>query len=215
MVRIIEADRAKGVLILERLKPGTTLASLEDHKEAAFIAAQIMKKLWKPVQKSVHIPHCEEREKSLNKINADHPEGRGSITKEMLQEATRVFKDLIENQGQPFLLHGDLHHYNILRTGIDSWLAIDPKGLIGDREYDVIQFLLNKLPDDQITNVMETRIDIFVKELNLDRNKVLLYGFAHAVLSTCWSIQESGTYDEGFFKAIHVFKDLRSKAGIS
>lgn len=214
MVKIIEADRAKGVLILERLKPGTTLASLENHEEAGFVASQIMKKLWRPAPKSVHIPQFKEREKSLNKIYADHPEGLGPISKEMLQEATGLFQKLTEEQGQPFLLHGDLHHYNILSTGIDSWKAIDPKGLIGDREYDVIQFLLNKLPNDQITKVIESRIDIFVKVLNLDRKRILLYGFSHAVLSTCWSIQESGTYNEGFFNAIHVFKDLRSQSGI-
>ncbi|WP_170289804.1 hypothetical protein [Cytobacillus depressus] len=45
----------------------------------------------------------------------------------------------------------------------------------------------------------------------MDKNRILLYGFAHAVLATCWSFQESGTYDEGFYQAIHVFKDLRRK----
>ncbi|MEH7343319.1 aminoglycoside phosphotransferase family protein [Bacillus sp. JJ1532] len=210
MVRIVDVDRIKGVLLLERLKPGTTLASLENNEEAAYIASQVMKKLWSPAPKSVHIPHIKERGKSLDKIYKDNPEGLGPITKEMLQEATENFRELAETQTEPFLLHGDLHHYNILRTGTDSWLAIDPKGLIGEREYDVIQFLLNKLPDDQITEVIEKRIDIFVKELNLDKNRILLYGFSHAVLATCWSIQDSGTWDEGFFKAIYVFKDLRS-----
>lgn len=107
IVKIIEVDREKGVLILEQLKPGSTLASIEDHEEAAFIASKIMKKLWIPAPKSVHIPYCKEREKSLNKINADHPEGLGSITKEILQEAAGIMKDIIENQDQPFLLHGD------------------------------------------------------------------------------------------------------------
>ncbi|MEH7123929.1 aminoglycoside phosphotransferase family protein [Bacillus sp. JJ1773] len=214
MVRIVDVDRIKGVLLLERLKPGTTLASLENNEEAAYIASQVMKKLWSPAPKSVHIPHFKERGISLDKIYKDNPEGLGPITKEMLQEATEIFRKLVETQTERFLLHGDLHHYNILRTGTDSWLAIDPKGLIGDREYDVIQFLLNKLPDDQIIEVIEKRIDIFVKELNLDKNRILLYGSSHAVLATCWSIQDSGTYDEGFFKAIHVFKDLRRKLEI-
>ncbi|KAB2328487.1 hypothetical protein F7731_25510 [Cytobacillus depressus] len=151
MVKVIDVDKEMGILILERLKPGTTLASLENYEEAALIASNIMKKLWRPAPKSVYIPHSKERGISLGKIFAEHPEGLGPITKEMLQEATEIFQRLFKNADQSFLLHGDLHHYNILMSSSSSWLAIDPKGLIGDREYDVIQFLLNKLPDDQIS----------------------------------------------------------------
>jgi streptomycin 6-kinase len=108
-----------------------------------------------------------------------------------------------------YLLHGDLHHYNILTAAREPWLAIDPKGLIGDREYDVIQYLLNKLPNGDSTHVIEKRIDIFVKELNLDKKRMLSWGFAHSVLATCWTVQEDGRYNEPFFDAIHIFKRLK------
>jgi streptomycin 6-kinase len=87
-------------------------------------------------------------------------------------------------------------------------LAIDPKGLIGDREYDLIQFLLNKLPTANLTEVIEKRIDIFVEELNLDKKAIISWGFAHAVLATCWTVQDDGSYSEAFFDTINVFKLL-------
>ena len=92
VARILDVDRIKGILLLERLKPGTTLASLENHEEAAYIASKIMKKLWSQAPKSVHIPHFRERGISLDKIYKDNPEGLGPITKEMLQEATENFR---------------------------------------------------------------------------------------------------------------------------
>jgi streptomycin 6-kinase len=38
-------------------------------------------------------------------------------------------------------LHGDLHHGNVLDGGERGWLAIDPKGLLGDRGFDFASVL--------------------------------------------------------------------------
>ena len=46
----------------------------------------------------------------------------------------------------PVALHGDMHHFNVLRAGREPWLAIDPKGLAGDPCFDVCQFLRNPEP---------------------------------------------------------------------
>jgi streptomycin 6-kinase len=208
MVQMLDVDKEKGILILERIRPGTNLASLENDEEATTFASQVMKKLWIPAPKYSNLPTMVHREKQLIQILMKHPQGIGPITGEWLQEAVETFHSLNELGNQPFLLHGDLHHYNILQDRHKSWIAIDPKGLIGDREYDVIQFLLNKLPSEHLTTVIERRIDILVQELNLDKKRILLWGFAHTVLATCWSIEDHGDYNETFFQAIHVFKHL-------
>lgn len=210
IVKIIEVDTAKGILILERLLPGKTLASLENEEEAASIASQIMKKLWIPVpSNSSSIPTTMHMEEKLIHIFKKNREGLGPITKDLLQEAVDTYRLMNAMPDKPYLLHGDLHHYNILTAAREPWLAIDPKGLIGDREYDVIQYLLNKLPNGDSTHVIEKRIDIFVKELNLDKKRMISWGFAHSVLATCWTVQEDGRYCEPFFDAIHIFKRLK------
>lgn len=170
IVKIMDVDSEKGILILERLIPGTTLASLENDEDSTHIASQVMRKLWMPAPISSLIPTTTQREKELLRIYKDYPEGIDPISIDILKE------------------------------------AIDPKGLIGDREYDVIQFLLNKLPTENLTAVIDKRINIFVEELGLDKNRILSWGFAHSVLETCWSIEEGNRYDEAFFKAISVFK---------
>ena len=48
--RLIDCDEEKGFLLLERLQPGTMLATLEDEDEAIRIAAGLMKRIWKPLE---------------------------------------------------------------------------------------------------------------------------------------------------------------------
>lgn len=208
MVKIIDVDVARGILILERLSPGKTLATVENEEEAVRIASHVMKKLWIPAPISSGIPTTVHMEEKLIHIYRSNPEGIGPLTKEILHEAVELFQSMNAARGKPFLLHGDLHHYNILMAGMESWLAIDPKGLIGDREYDVIQYLLNKLPREDATSVIEKRIDLFVKELNLDKKRIIGWGFCHSVLATCWTVQEDGRYDDTFLNTILVFKHL-------
>jgi streptomycin 6-kinase len=213
MVKLLEYDVDSGIMILERLSPGITLAEIDSDEEAASIAAQIMKRLWIAAPEGTDIQTVTDRENSLKRITQNNPDGFEQISKETLQEAHLIFEQLNSQISNPYLLHGDLHHYNILKNG-DSWVAIDPKGLIGDREYDVIQYLLNKLPETNVKDTIEKRIDIFVKELNLHKERLLLRGFSHAVLSTCWTI-EDGNYNEAFLSTIDVFKELLSKENIS
>jgi streptomycin 6-kinase len=213
MVELLEYDLDQGVMILERLRPGHTLADVKDDEEAAHIASQIMKTLWVAAPKNTNIETVVDRENSLKRIARQHQNGFGPIAKEKIEEAQKLFEQLNREINHPYLLHGDLHHYNILKNG-DSWTAIDPKGLIGDREYDVIQYLLNKLPETNVKDTIEKRINIFVKELDLDKERLFLRGFSHAVLSTCWTI-EDGNYNEAFLSTINVFKELLSKVNKS
>lgn len=211
MVELLEFDLEEEVMILERLRPGDTLGVLEDDEEAARIASQLMKTIWVPAKEETEIDTVFDRENSLKRIAHNNPDGFGPISKPTIEEALKIFEMLNGDIKNPYLLHGDLHHYNILRSG-DSWTVIDPKGLIGDREYDVIQYLLNKLPETNVKETIEKRIDIFVEELDLDKQRLLLRGFSHAVLSTCWTI-EDGNFSEAFLETINVFKELCKEFG--
>jgi streptomycin 6-kinase len=206
MVKLLDYDLDEGVMILERLRPGTTLAEVEDERKAAYIASSMMKTLWVPALEHTNIETVIDLENSLKRIARQNPDGFGPISKETIEDALEIFEKLNGDIKNPYLLHGDLHHYNILRNG-DSWTMIDPKGLIGDREYDVIQYLLNKLPEANVKETIEKRVDIFVEELDLDKERLLLRGYSHAVLSTCWTI-EDGNFSKKFMKTIEIFKEL-------
>ena len=91
------------------------------------------------------------------------------------------------------LLHGDLHHENIISAVRDPWLAIDPKGVVGEAEYEVGAFLRNRLfLGPRPERLLARRVDQFVEELGFDRERVLGWSLAQAVLAACWSFEDSG-----------------------
>jgi streptomycin 6-kinase len=97
---------------------------------------------------------------------------------------------------ETFLLHGDLHHWNILSTDRELWLAIDPKGVLGEPAYEVGAWLRNPFPQiltfDQPRKVIARRLDQFADQLTLARDRMLGWGIAQAVLASWWSFEDEG-----------------------
>ncbi|MFD2443613.1 aminoglycoside phosphotransferase family protein [Bacillus sp. CGMCC 1.16607] len=210
-VQLLDFDKERGIILLERLQPGEMLASLAEDEEATRIAAKVMKKLWTPVPEGSNFPTTRDREDHLLDMIKTNPYGIGPVSMSLLEEASEIFKRANDTSKGNYLLHGDLHHYNILSSEKNSWMVIDPKGLIGEREYDLIQFLMNKLPDFDNEKRIELRINIFVEELGLNKERILLWGVCHSILSTAWSVNDEGEYDYKFFQSIQVFRKLYKK----
>ncbi len=90
------------------------------------------------------------------------------------------------------MLHGDLHHQNILLGGGGRWITIDPKGLIGERGYDIATWMMNPwgIPlQDNYVELGNRRLDIFSDMLGEDRNRLAKWAVFHAALSLCWSLE--------------------------
>lgn len=87
-------------------------------------------------------------------------------------------------------LHGDLHHDNILSSD-RGWLAIDPKGLIGDPHYELANAFRNPFgatklaADPRRINAMA---DVFSARLGLNRKRLIGFAAAHSGLSVCWDL---------------------------
>ncbi|KIL51035.1 aminoglycoside phosphotransferase family protein [Jeotgalibacillus campisalis] len=212
MVRLLDWDEEKGILLLQHISPGTSLKDVLQDEEACKIAARVIKRLAHPAPAETVIPTVEDRRKSLGIMMAAHPEGVGPITFPVLSKALNLFSYLTQSVRQPYLLHGDFHHYNVLLSGEKEWVAIDPKGLIGEIEYDLIQFLLNCLPDKELIACTKRRVAIFTEELDLNEERLLQWGYCHTVLSTAWSVDEQGGYSESFYQMIDVFERLMEGA---
>jgi streptomycin 6-kinase len=113
----------------------------------------------------------------------------------LLQKCASVALNLLERQSDVIAIHGDLHHSNVLDGGTRGWLAIDPKGVIGERAYEVANLLSNPWPRGDIvhsTERMNCLARLYAARLKLNFNRVLAYSLAHAGLSASWDI------DDGF-----------------
>ena len=122
--------QADGLLLLERLIPGSSLKNHFPAKdlEAATIAAELISKLPKVTSpQKYHFPHLRDWLATLDK--------NWKISKPYLQKARKLRDQLLVTSNYERLLHGDFHHENILLHHQD-WLIIDPKGVIGDPIYE-------------------------------------------------------------------------------
>jgi streptomycin 6-kinase len=113
----------------------------------------------------------------------------------LVERAEQTFAALSASSGRSVLLHGDLHHANILFSSRSGWMAIDPKGIVGDPGYEVGSFMLNRLPveasDSALTEILARRLSIFSDELHIGRERLAGWAFCHAVLSALWDFEES------------------------
>jgi streptomycin 6-kinase len=107
-----------------------------------------------------------------------------------------LFTDLLASSQEPILLHGDLHHGNILSAERERWLALDPKGIVGEAAYEVGALLRNPMPqllkDLHPGRILARRVDQLAEELGFDRERLLSWGIAQAVLSAWWSYEDHG-----------------------
>ena len=197
-VRLLAFDRDWGAMVLERLEPGTALASLvpEDDERATAIAVGIMRRLWRPAPAEHPFPTVAQWAGGLARLRARFEGGSGPLPAELVERAEGLFAELLGSPAPPLLLHGDLHHDNILAAQREPWLAIDAKGLVGDPGFELGAFLLNpiphllRLPDP--ARVLERHVWQLAEALAMDRARVRAWGQAFAVLSAWWSVEDHG-----------------------
>jgi len=87
-------------------------------------------------------------------------------------------------------LHGDLHHENIICASRDPWLAIDPKGLMGDPPFNAGSMLIHLKPKQKIENpklIILRKVEILTEMLDYDRETISAWGYATPVLAACFS----------------------------
>lgn len=197
--RLIDADMSMGVLILEWLKPGKMLIEVKDDDEATRIAAQVMQKLWRPLPETHSFPSVADWSKGLLRLRETFAGGTGPFSKTLVETAESIFSELLAENVEPVLLHGDLHHYNILSAEREPWLAIDPKGVVGEPAYEVGAFLHNPLdlmtwPDWQ--TLIPRRLDILAETLQMDRQRLVALSLAQDVLSNWWDYEDMGQVNE-------------------
>jgi streptomycin 6-kinase len=211
IARILDCDLDKGIIILECITPGEKLALIQNDDAATTIICEIMKKLWMPVPDHCKLPTTLEIENKFRNLCDLYSGGIGLFTKNMLFETAALFKHMNSTIKQMYILHGDLHHYNILSSGEKSWIAIDPHGIVGEREYDAIQMFWTCLPPQNMAEVIERRIQIMVNELKLNEERFLLWGICHSTYNLCGYIHNYGDTLKDIFEVIMTFKDLHKR----
>jgi streptomycin 6-kinase len=193
--RLFEADPAICAMVIERVYPGTPLSALEDDDAATAIAAEVMQQLWRPAPIEHPFPTVADWSQGLARLRDRFGGDTGPLPRRLVDEAEGLFADLLATEGAPKLLHGDLHHDNILAADRAPWLAIDPKGVVGEPEYDVACLLRN--PDGRVLRAPDPvafarrRTDILSVRLGFNRERIRGWAIAQTVLSAWWCIEDN------------------------
>ena len=207
--KLLEVDPDLGAMVLERLKPGALLSTVTDDAQATSIAAQVMKRLWRPALAEHPFPTIAMWAEGLKTLRAHFDGGTGPMPAALVERAEAMIAELIGTMGETVLLHGDLHHYNILSAEREPWLAIDPKGVVGEAECEVFAFLHNNLLDQpEPQAVLRRRIDQLAEELAFDRKRIADWGMAQAVLATWWYYEDHGHVAEQLIACSELFEGL-------
>ena len=195
IVKLLRLDVDTGAMLLERCEPGMPLTAVEDDEEATSIAAGVMEELWRPAPPEHPFPSVADWAKGLVRLRQRYGGRTGPMPETLVEHAEALFAELIPSQAETFLLHGDLHHDNILSSERRPWLAIDPKGVVGEPAYDTAALLHNPvhlLYKPETGRLLRRRIDLLSERLALDRARVYGWGLAQAVLAAYWGLEDSG-----------------------
>ncbi|MER8397372.1 aminoglycoside phosphotransferase family protein [Mesorhizobium sp. M0306] len=196
-VRLLGSDGHR--MLLEYA--GETLLSQiiadQDDNAATTIAAEVMAKLHSP---STHpappdLQPLRTRFSSLFKMaKADRAAGERSL----YVQAAEIAERLLSNPHDARPLHGDLHHDNIMH-GPRGWLAIDPKGVLGDPGFDAANMFYNPLDRDdlcldprRITHMAQ----VFAATLGQTAPAILDHAIAYGCLSAAWHHEDRNAVDE-------------------
>ncbi|MEO8083831.1 MAG: aminoglycoside phosphotransferase family protein [Ardenticatenales bacterium] len=245
-VDLLDADEGRGLLLLRRVRPGTSLLALVEggrDDEATRAAAAVMRALQRrdadgpserlaavarsvastALRPTLPFPTVADWAGGFDRLRARFGGGAGPLAERSVAMAEATFAELSASPASmPVLLHGDLHHGNVLASsaheGIaggggdaaSSWLAIDPQGVLGERAYEAGALLRNPLGwllaggQRRARAISERRVAILAEALAVERRRIASWGAAQAVLSAWWSLEDHGAGWEGVMAVAEV-----------
>jgi len=208
--RLLKYDPARGAMLLERVLPGHNITQLDD-PGAVKAFTHVIEKLHRPINNITDFPSVYELGKSFDRLRDKFDGGTGPLPAGLVEKAEDLYRVLANSMSDPLLLHGDLHHENILAGSRDPWLAIDPKGVIGEPEFEFGSFLRNPLTalirDGNVHTRTARRLDCFADFTNFDRKRIAGWGFAQAVLSAIWIFED---HQSGWRNVLNVARAIQS-----
>ncbi|MBJ6362768.1 aminoglycoside phosphotransferase family protein [Paenibacillus sp. GCM10012307] len=193
---VFEADMEHGILLEERVVPGIALR----HENSLERRLEVFCSLYR----DLHVaPADSERYPTYagwvtNITNYMSTRTDCSNLYAYMKKAQKLCLSLSAMYPQQLLLHGDLHHDNILLGADGAYTIIDPKGVLGDPIFDVPRFILNEF-EEGITLKLEEKINTIIRILEQSLripNAVLRQClYIETAMAACWTVESGATYD--------------------
>ncbi len=192
-VKLLKIDESRRAILLERLTPGKNLKEIYLGDESKAVEAAI-----KTLREIIKEPPANSAFRQLEDWfdNFFEKAPKTNFPSEFTNKALEFFKELNFASKQKFLIHGDLHHENILSATREPFLAIDPKGIIGDIGYEVGVFLNNHLwwlaSEPDLREKLNDAVRRFSEAFEIEQPDLRKWAYAQLALSAWWTFDENG-----------------------
>lgn len=195
-IHVLDLDKKYHALLLERARPGLLLKDCNRMllAEKMDCYASVVRKLaQRHLHKGYDFEHVRYWLRVIDQLSDAHFENAWIIKAKKLRNA------LLNAMDTQYLCHGDLHLENIIQHQ-SQWLAIDPKGIVGDRAFEAAAFdLIDKndayLLQDDCTKILAERANLLAQKLEIEQDKLFGWIFLRIILSAQWLIEDNGNPD--------------------
>ena len=189
--KVYEADLENGILLLEHITPGIHLREEANLDKRLELFCEVFNEL-----------HIQSADKMIyptymgwvSRIT-EYMRGRNdyeALASKMIQ-AEEICRELCEKYSGEMLLHGDLHHDNILLGEGNFYRIIDPKGVIGDRVFDIPRFVLNEFDDVlglEFDEKFRHIIGTFSEKFDIPEPDIRRLVYVEMCMSHCWHVED-------------------------
>lgn len=216
-VKVLGAEPALGAVLLERLPPGPDFYNVgpEGDEAATRVVARCIRGKWRDgPEDQAHFPSIATWAEDFDRVwaTAESTAPLGYTTAE-IAAAQNDFVELLSRAGETSVLHGDLHHANVLLDAVGQPIAIDPKGVTGPLAYEVGAFMRN--PGPALTTwptpvaTLLRRADIFAEELEIEPALTMQWSVVQLALSAVWAATDG---DQAWSRYVADLKPLMAAA---
>lgn len=209
--KIYDCDFENGVLLEEQIIPGTELKEVTELSEKIQIFCSCYEKLHKKADETDKFRTYLDW---VNRISAymDNRHDYSELAVHM-KKAEQLCLNLFACYPETVLLHGDLHHHNILKNHSGDYTIIDPKGILGPRIFDLPRFILNEL-EGPITPLLFEKINYVIEvistRLSIPLDTIRKCFYIETAMTECWNV-ESG--NEAFLENVLFAEKLMNLSG--
>lgn len=188
-VRMLRADPRRRAILLERLTR-RDLTTVDDD-EACMVVAGLYGRLHIPAPGRLTplTAHLERWLDDLAGIPRDAP-----VPRRFVEQALSLGRDFLADAATVgVIVHGDLHHENVLADADGRWVAIDPSPMSGDAHYELAPMLWNRL-DTRASDVrydIRRRFSTITDAANLDPDRARDWVIVRMILNAHWAIEDA------------------------
>ena len=186
-IRLLDSDGELSALLLERCEPGTPLSE-EPAEVALEVIAGLLPRLWVEPQQPFRCL-SDEAQWWIDDLKTHTDDYRRHDAGSLVDVAIDALQSLAPIQGTQVLVHQDLHGENILAARREPWLVIDPKPLLGEREFALAP-VIRAFEFEHTRRAVMYRRDFLCDALGVDRSRATGWAMAQTV---AWALDSDYT----------------------